>query len=269
MKIFANHAHVYQKEMFEHGMSMPGTIENLKKVMDECQIDKAVAFAPLPSSYNRIGNLHQNEWLAREIKGEPNIVGFGVIDFSLGHLKDQVKQLYDLGLKGIKMHPAEQKLKIDSPEAFEVYEIAEELGLVISYHTGVHWHRIADYNMLLYDEVAYHFKKLRLTFEHVGGYSFFNDAVAVLINSRNTTYAGLTSVFDHKMNKFWYLSDDKINDLMWMIGPERCIFGLDFPWNDAEKIQFAINKIKTLDITEEQKAGILGGNLAKLLNVSL
>ena len=150
--IFANHAHIYQHEVIEKEKIPGGTIDGLKKIMEQCSIDRAVAFAPLPPDYNREG-IHQNEWLARQLKSESNIIGFGVIDFALGNLKDQVDQLYQLGLKGIKIHPAEQKLKIDSPEAFEVYARAEELGLILSFHTGVHWHRIADYNMLLYGTV--------------------------------------------------------------------------------------------------------------------
>ena len=260
MEIFANHAHIYQNDVMENG-----SIDALKRLMDECGISKAVAFAPLPPDYHSEG-MHQNEWLARQIKNDPDIVGFGVIDFALGSLKDQVNQLHDLGMKGIKIHPAEQKLKIDSPEAFEVYSRAEELGLMLSFHSGVHWHRIRDYSMLLYDEVAYHFPKLNFTMEHVGGYSFFHEATAVLINSPNT-YAGITSVFDPEMNKYWYLDDTKIRDLLWLVGPERCVFGLDTPWNDAAKIKHAIAKVKALDITEEQIAGILGGNLRKLLGL--
>lgn len=263
MEIFANHAHIYQDGAL--GASWDGSINNLKRIMDECGIDKAVTFAPLPPDYRDEG-IHQNEWLARQIKNEPNLVGFGVIDFAKGKLKDQVDQLFDLGLKGIKIHPAEQKLKIDCPEAFEVYARAEELGLVLSFHTGVHWHRIRDYSMLLYDEVAYNFPKLRFTMEHVGGYSFFNEATAVLINSGNT-YAGLTSVFDPVMNKFWYLDDKKIKDLLWLVGPKRCVFGLDTPWNDAAKVKHAIAKIKAFDLPEDEIAGILGGNLKKLLSL--
>ncbi len=262
MKIFANHAHIYQNNAYG------GSVDNLRRTMDACGIDRAVAFAPLPPDYVREGGLHQNEWLARQIACDPNITGFGVIDFALGDLRGQVDQIRQLGFKGIKLHPAEQRLRINSPEAFEVYARAEELGLVISFHTGVHWHRISDYNMLLYDEVAYNFKKLQITLEHVGGYSFFTEAMAVLVNSPNT-YAGLTSVFDPEVNRFWYLNDEKLHDLMWMIGPERCVFGLDFPWNGVDKITAALAKINSLDITGVQREGILGGNLARLLDVAL
>ncbi len=264
--IFANHAHIYQDEVANNlrGTEAIGNINGLKQIMEQCEIDKAVAFAPLPPDYLGDNGLHQNEWLYRQINNDSSIVGFGVIDFARKDLKGQVNQIQQLGFKGIKIHPGEQKLNIVSPEAFEVYSRAEELGLVVTFHTGVHWHRIADYSMLLYDEVAYHFPKLKITLEHVGGYSFFDEAMAVLVNSGNT-YAGLTSVFDPIVNKFWYLNDEKIRDLLWIVGPQRCVFGLDFPWNGEKKIKAAIEKIKSLDISEDQKEGILGGNLQRLI----
>ena len=44
--IFANHAHVFPEE------ARPGCgIDSLKKLMDECSIERAVCFAPFPSQY--------------------------------------------------------------------------------------------------------------------------------------------------------------------------------------------------------------------------
>ena len=79
MEIFANHAHIYQKGALGDGWD--GSIDYLKSIMDECGIDKAVTFAPLPPDYRDEG-IHQNEWLARQIKNEPDLYGFGVIDFA-------------------------------------------------------------------------------------------------------------------------------------------------------------------------------------------
>jgi microsomal dipeptidase-like Zn-dependent dipeptidase len=42
---------------------------------------------------------------------------------------------------------------------------------------------------------------------------------------------------------------------------------LDTPWNDAAKVKHAIAKIKAFDLPEDEIAGILGGNLKKLLNL--
>lgn len=260
MKVFAHHAHVFPKEIREDG-----TIEALLSLMKECQMERAVAFAPFFEYFDR--EFAVNQWLAEELEKHSELYGFGVIDFRKENLEEQVEEIAALGLKGIKIHPAFQKIKIDGEKAFRVYKKAEEYGLVLSFHTGVHWHRIAEYHTLLFDEVAWHFPKLKFTMEHVGGYSFFKEAVAVLVNNRENVYAGLTSVFDPVGNKFWYLGEEGVNELLWQIGAKRCVFGLDFPYNQAGEIKSAIDHVKHLNASHEEIQGILGENLERLLGI--
>lgn len=264
-EIFAHHAHVFPKAVREDG-----TVDVLLRTMDACGIAKAVCFATFPSQLPT-GSPEPNAALARRIAGEGRLRGFGVIDFAKGDLRGQVDRIADLGLRGIKLHPAYQHFAIDGEAAFEVYARAEELGLFLSFHTGVHWHRIRDYQVWRFDEVAYHFKRLRFSMEHVGGYCFFNEALAVMLNNMHRgrgderIYAGLTSVFDPDVNRAWHLSDDKIHDLIWQTGDTTSIFGLDFPYNGTQRIQAAIAHVRGLDLPEETKQRILGGNLTRIL----
>ena len=272
-KIFANHAHLFAKDTKPNA-----DIDKLKELLDACEIEKAVCFAPFTDQLARYGiTENSRKWLANEIKNEPQFVGFGTIDFDEKNLKDQVKETADLGLLGLKIHPAAQELKIDSPELFEVYEEAEKQGLFISFHTGLHWHRIKDYQKLLFDEVAYNFPKLRFSMEHVGGYSFFKEALLVMNNNSRDdiqhVFAGWTSIsmekddFGNERQGAWSLTDDELCTLIHQTGPKRSIFGLDFPYKDIEYTKKAIERIKNLPITEEAKRGILGDNLREILLV--
>lgn len=265
-KIYAHHAHVFPERI-----KPDGTIGTLKAIMDDCGIEKCVCFAPFYEYFQ--DGTDANNWLAEAIRHDDALVGFGVIDFTNPDYAGQVKHIVDLGFKGIKIHPAFQKMKIDGPACCAVYEEAQKHDLVISYHTGIHWHRIADYNMLLYDEVAFKFPALRLTLEHVGGYCFFNEALAVMLNNRRghhppRVYGGLTSVFDRGQNRPWFLSDQQVKDLLWQAGEDTAIFGLDFPFNDGKEIKRVIGHIEEMDISEEVKDAILGGNLKRLLNLN-
>ena len=259
IKIFANHAHVFPKSFREDG-----TIDRLKALMDECGIEKAVAFAPFADMVEM-----PNRWLHSALKNESRLVGFGTVDFTKDNIKDQVDEIYELGFRGIKLHPAYQKFNLVCEKAFEVYSRAEEHGLVLSFHTGIHWHRIQDYNVVLHDEIAYHFKNLKFTMEHVGGYAYFDQAVGVLCNNSENVFAGLTSVFDWEMNKFWYLNETRLKDLIHLIGANRCTFGLDFPYNDAEKTKHGIAVLNSLGLTEKEKQMIFGGTLSQLINISI
>ena len=272
-RIFANHAHLFPKNTKPNG-----DIDCLKALLNECEIEGAVCFSPFwhqMDMYAHTTGQNPCEWIADALKNEPNLIGFGTVDFDREDLKDQVKKIKELGLHGIKIHPAAQEVKIDSPELFEVYEEAEKQGLFVSFHTGLHWHRIADYRMLLFDEVAYNFPKLRFSMEHIGGYSFFNEALLIMNNnSRNevqNVFAGWTSIAmetDEMGNEragAWSLTDDQLCTLIHQTGHERSIFGLDFPYNGIEKTKSAIERIKNLPITEEAKRGILGDNLREIL----
>ena len=274
-KIYANHAHLFPK-----GTKPNADIDKLKELMSACGIEKAVCFAPFHNQmdmYDVSRGQNPNDWLSNEIKDEPSLIGFGTINFERDDLKEQVKHISELGFKGIKIHPAYQEVKVDSPELFQVYEQAQEENLFLSFHTGLHWHRIRDYQMLLFDEVAFNFPRLRFSMEHMGGYSFFKEALLVMNNNSRDeiqhVFAGWTSIpmgedeFGNPRRGVWSLTDDDLCDLIYQTGTERSIFGLDFPYNDIEKTKKAIDRIKNLPISEEAKRGILGENLKRELKL--
>ena len=267
--IFANHAHLYPKELRERG-ALPYLLE----MLDACGIDKAVAFAPFPLRFRESAlfcDVNPNEWLAGQIAHEDALVGFGTVDVSddAEPIADQVQRIFELGLKGIKLHPAAQEFAIDSERAFEIYEAAERLGLFLSFHTGLHWHRIRDYQMLLFDEITYNFPDLYFSLEHVGGYSFFREALLVLCNNaRNPhTFAGLTSVEpdENGLCGPWSLTDTDILTLLHQTGGERTIFGLDFPFKDIAYIRRAMARIRALLVEDSVKDNILGNTLYRRL----
>ena len=264
MQIIVNHAHIFEKEVRENA-----TIEALERTLDECEIDKAVCFAPFANYFKGNGE-NQNRWMYEQIKNNDRLMAFGTIDFTKDNLKEQTEEIFQLGLSGIKMHPAFQRFKVDGDKASQVYEIAEKRGLPISFHTGVHWHRISSYSTLLYDEVAYKFPQLKICMEHVGGYSFFNEATAVMCNNGNRIYAGLTSVFDNEKQKYWYLGKEKVKDLIWLTGINQCVFGIDFPYNDSNSIKKAMIAMREcvteMNLGEDAMENVFGGNLLRMIS---
>ncbi len=263
--IFANHAHVFPKEIFENG-----TLDHLKKMMDDCGIDKAVAFAFFPRDSWK--DNAPTEWLAKELKGQNDIVGFGTIDFKSKDLRAEVDRVADMGFKGIKLHPAYQQFAINSEEAFKVYERAEELGLFISFHCGMHWYRLADVRPILFDEVAWNFPKLRFSMEHLGGFHFFHEALAVMCNNSSnpenpTVFSGWTSVSDRDGLSAWTLTREQLETIILQTGEDRSIFGLDFPYKDTPYIQYEMERYRTLNISDSAKEKILGGTLKKILGM--
>jgi predicted TIM-barrel fold metal-dependent hydrolase len=123
--------------------------------------------------------------------------------------------------------------------------------------------------------VAWTFPRLKFSLEHVGGYHFFNEALAVIFNHVPppwekgvcNVFAGLASVFTPNHNRFWHLTDDRLLELAAQVGVRQLIFGLDFPYNLEEQTMTGLATIRRLFKPDEQ-AAILGGNLRRELGMS-
>jgi predicted TIM-barrel fold metal-dependent hydrolase len=270
INILANHAHV-----FPAAVNSAGTIDRLLRLLDACAIHEAVCFAPFAHQV-RGQSIEPNEWLAGELEKQSRLHGFGTIDLEGGEIDDQVRRVQDLGLLGIKLHPNAQQFDILGDVAFKVYRAAERLGLFLTFHSGVHHYRIKHYNLLGFDEVAEHFPGLRFSLEHLGGYHFFPEALAVIVNripfppspgKRCMVYGGLTSVFTPHYNRFWYLPKDRLAEALLQAGPQQFIFGLDFPYNLEDNTKMGLQTLHELGLSEAQLAMVLGGNLREALGL--
>lgn len=270
LRIFANHAHV-----FPASVNPDGTLDRLLQMLDACGIEQAICFAPFSNQLRGTG-IDQNPWLAAELANRPRLVGFGTLDLERSDIEAQVKQIADLGLRGIKMHPNVQRFDILCPAALQAYAAAQHLGLFITFHSGVHQYRIAHYQVLKFDEVAYQFPDLRFSLEHVGGYAFFHEALAVITNNipfppiqgrKPQVYGGLTSIFTPDFMRMWYQPPERLLELIAQAGAERLIFGLDFPYNLEDHTRAALGALTRLGLPDQQLSMILGNNLRGILGM--
>lgn len=266
----AHHAHV-----FPASMNAEGTIDRLLRLLDACGIERAVCFAPFAQQWKDPSQTH-NEWLAKELTAHGGrVLGFGTIDFQGADLAGQVRRAKELGLLGLKLHPNTQRFAVLSEKAFEVYGAAEEMGMFCTFHTGVHASRLRDCRVIDFDEVAQAFPRLRFSMEHVGGYHFFPEALAVIFNhvpppwktGECNVYAGLASVFTTHVNRFWHLSRERLLELVAQVGVRQLIFGLDFPYNREDETKIGLETVRSLGLGAEGEALVLGGNLARVLGL--
>jgi predicted TIM-barrel fold metal-dependent hydrolase len=267
---FAHHAHV-----FPASMNQGGTIDRLIRLLDSCRIDQAVCFAPFPHQCDRT-DIDPNPWLAGELKKQPRLLGFGTIDVRKPDVATQVRRAADLGFRGLKLHPNAQDFDIRSPKLYEVYAAAQELKLFLTFHTGVHHSRMSQSRVIDFDDIPWNFPDLKFSMEHVGGYHFFPEALAVIFNhvpppwetGECNVYAGLASVFTTHRLRFWHLSRERLLELVAQVGADQLIFGLDFPYNLEPETKIAIDTIHSLGLTEAETDKILGGNLRRVLGLS-
>ena len=264
--MFINHVHLMPPEMREDA-----TVEAFLRAVDGLDFEGAVCFAPFSYQFAEIGRTDDhNTWLRDTIAPYKNLIGYGTLDPSRP-AGPQVKHIASLGFRGIKLHPPAQKFAIFGDWVREAYAAMEEHHLVADFHIGMHWHRLKDYDPLLCDEIAWHHPKLRMVFEHVGGWHYYRQVLAVITNNSrrgNHLYAGIASVLDHESQRYWWLGPDGVTECRWQVGPDLLIYGLDFPYNHAVQLRQDLAVIRGLDWPAADIAALLGGNLKRLLGLS-
>ena len=267
-QVFAHHAHV-----FPEAVNANGTTDRLLRLMDACGIDAAVCFAPFAHQLEGSG-LDPVAWLAAELKNRPRLFGFGTVDVRRSDIPDQVRRIAETGFRGIKVHPNAQEFDMLGAAAMQLYGAAQDHDLFLTFHSGVHHYRIRHYNVLGFDEIAWTFPRLRVSLEHVGGYSFFPEALAVIVNNipfpprpgeRPRVFGGLTSVFTPHYNRFWYMPRERLLEAIAQAGAAQLIFGLDFPYNLEDNTKLGLKTLRELGLSESDLALILGGNLRREL----
>ncbi len=272
IQVLAHHAHVFPQEV-----NPGGTIDRLLKLLDVCGVAEAVCFAPFAAQVKGLG-IAPNKWLAKELQKRDRLYGFATIDFERDDLKDQVREAYDLGFRGLKLHPNTQQFDILGAKAMAVYSAADERKMFLTFHSGVHHYRLEHYRVTKFDEVVQQFPGLRISLEHVGGYHFFNEALAVIFNNipfpplpnqKGRVYGGLTSVFTPHYCRFWYMPKERMQELILQVGPEQLIFGLDFPYNLEDNTRLALETINEMIPSEDDRALVLGDNLRRELGLEV
>ena len=247
-------------------------MESLLTLMDACGIARAVCFAPFRQQVVDAGYDKPNDWLVEEIAEEPRLVGFGAINPTEEDSIPRLQRAGEIGLLGIKLHPANDKFDIVDERAMEFYAVAEEMGMPLDFHTGVHWHRLMDNHPLKFDEVAFFHPKLVMILEHIGGRPFYEHMLAVLgnnnvLNGPPRLLAGVSSVLNRDFQRLWYLGIERIAEVIHIFGEDVSVYGLDFPYNTVEMVQDDIRQLRSLDLSEQALEKLFGGNLERVIGL--
>ena len=264
-----NHCHVGPKGFgVEKANPEMGTLPALQRILSEAGVDRAVVFAPFGweggAWEETVGRIDRNEWLCRKLEQHPNLLGFANVYPRDHDAPSQLKRAVEMGLVGAKVHPPVMRIRLDDPDLEPFWRTAEELRIPISFHTGVHGWHLRHYMPILLDDIAQRHPDLPIIMEHLGGIAFFDQALAVLHNNKNS-FVGLTQCSGRDAT--YRLAPERIALLLDTVGADRIVYGLDHPWNNDNlaALQNDIGWIRGWDVPDEDKDKILGGNLTRLV----
>jgi len=261
VRIVANHAHLMPPHSW-----CEGDVGMLLRHLDACDIDRCVVFAPFAVQMGD-DRRRANSWLLEQVRGEDRFIPFGCIAPAAEDAEDILHLLIEEGVRGAKVHPSIDVFDVTEARAYEFYAQAQEQGFILDFHTGPHGTRLSLADPTKFDQVAWDFPDLKMVFEHLGGRTYFELFLAMLANHRRrgNLFGGLASVLSAETHPLWHLGPERVEELVRIVGADRLIYGLDFPYNSVETNQRDIAIIQGLNLPEEDKRRILGGTLLELL----
>jgi hypothetical protein len=206
----------------ERARNETATLENLRKSMDGAGVEKMVCL-PLPP-YVTFADLKR----AAEI--DPGVIPFTGVDFTREcDVAAALRADVAAGAKGLKLHPILQKEPLNSRRTFEAVEAFAEHGLPVLFHAGVSSYYLgkekATNQVMSYGEIRYArdlvaaFPKVNFIAGHAGLFQV-KDTMAML--------GGFSNVYvDHT-----FQPPVHIRRLIEVFGPERVLYGSDWPWGN-------------------------------------
>lgn len=231
-----------------------GTAGGLKKAMEGC-VDLSVILPVVtkPSQFATVNHV------AAKLNGEEKtLLSFGGVHPGSADIKGELKEIRELGLKGIKLHPPYQRTYADDPSYMKIMDYASELGLIISIHAGIDI-GLPEPVYSAPKRIAKAVREVRpqkLILAHMGGWKLWDEVEEYL--------EGESVYFDTSFTN-GYMEEGQMLSIIRNHGTDKILFGTDSPWSGQAECLEAFRK---LPLTEEEKEDILCNNAKKLLQMT-
>jgi predicted TIM-barrel fold metal-dependent hydrolase len=224
-------------------------------------------FCPQPGATGEAARLRDyNSWVLETAAASPHLTPFVAADpGALGgqagaaHLRWSAER----GAKGIKLHPPMQAFAPDDPRLDAIYATCVELGLTVLAHSGSTRHGPAA-DPFAFSTVLEAHPGLHLVLAHLGGASWRQ------VIPFAAAYPSVS--FDLCEIIAWTGAPraptaDELGRLIRNVGPERVLFGTDFPWYEVDR---TIDHLMSLPhLSDEERRGILGENAISRIGLDL
>lgn len=229
-----------------------GTYTGLRRATEEAGIDLSVAL-PAVTKVSQIDSINR---FAAQYQ-EPPVLSFGGIHPECENYKEILRQIRDMGLKGIKLHPDYQEMYFDDIRYKRLIAYASELGLIVSVHAGKDPKCPDDVHCtprmaleLLKDVMP---KKLVLA--HMGGNELWDEVEEYLVGQE--VYFD-TGVVLNRMPQEQFLRMVRTH------GADKILFATDSPWGAQKEF---VEILSAMPLASEEKEMIFSGNACRLLDI--
>lgn len=256
------HTHCYKDELATRAIEFgrkngitphfDGTILGLKNFMKAKKIDYAVV---LNIANKPEHTINVNNW-AIECSRQERIISFGSVHPFYKDYKDEIKRLYEAGIKGLKFHPNYQHYEVNDKSIYPVYEEAAKYGMVMLFHVGLDKmpgeYGISPKFGQLIDDLKYD----KIVGAHLGGCLTF-DAAAEFVWGKN--------VYIDVSLSFRFLTPQLKEKLKQTHDISKILYGSDAPWATIEEDLKQINEL----FDKQEQEQIYYKNACRLLDINI
>lgn len=215
-----------------------------------------------------------NEELAQFVALNPSrLIGWG----SLADPRDpdawrQVARFREMGLSGLKLYPPTQRFLPNDRALYPVYEAAAEAGLPILFHFGITVGAFYDLSFaspLPLSAPVKEFPDVTFVIAHFGA-GFFRETLFLAYHTDNVCVdtSGTNNWRDYYPGN--PSLEQIFRDAIRAYTPKRILFGTDSTvWGGYRHhiLKEQVGILAGLDLSEEDRAAILGGNARRVLRL--
>lgn len=242
-----------------------GDPDDFIAALDENGIDMAVV-APITPGSDALG-FSTNEFVYELRQRYPTrIINFAcVVPYEPDAPRELEHAVREYGAKGLKLHPPLQNFSLLDPRIAPTIRTAVELDIPILIHTGPIFSQNARMRLgdaIDVDDLAIAFPELKIVIAH--GNPLGPDPV--IAAKHPNVYMDTTMVFARLAELMPSLGSATIR---WMRSSDKLIYGSDGNPRQTERIGYNIGAVRAMDVDEEVKAKVLGGNAARLLGLDV
>ncbi len=262
MRIIDSHTHIFPDHVAEHALGAlveayqaaprgPATVSGALAAMDEAGVEKAVV-CPVATRPEQVVSI--NRWVTS--LDRERFLPFGAMHPDFADPEEELAFLRDQDVRGIKLQPHFQGYTVESPALLRMFERLGDFVALI--HGGQEIKPIPFVPTTPERLRALHdrFPNQRMVIAHLGGYQMWEGVEEHLLGQ--DVYFDLSFTFDR-------LDDATIARLVAAHGPERILFGSDYPWMTPAAARAGVER---MGWSEEEKRGILAGNAERLLGIN-
>lgn len=233
-------------------------VEKHLERMERAGIDKSLVW--LKPDYRGTEIEGHNRYVYEATRKYPDrLIGFGWTDptVSVEHALKMVKVcVQEYGFYGVKMNGAQNRYFIDDPQiAMPVVEAIAATGKVLALHIGPDEYERT--HPLRAAKIARLFPEMPILMVHMGMADPMMNKVVIKVAQEcpNMYLVGSSTT---------YLA---VLDAIKSLGAERVLFGTDAPFQWPHVIKAMYDAALDGEVTAEEKALVMGGNLARLLGL--